>query len=110
MTHIWIPIVITALLQWASHYFPWVRVFGKNRPPRLVAYTIGVIVLLAPVSIWAAVTGLDVPAWALWASAGASGIGVGLGYWWDRMHDLDQTARELKEQNELLKVQRDAQE
>lgn len=110
MEHIWLAIVSTALLQWASHYFPWVRVFGKNRPPRLIAYAIGVGVLLAPLTAWAAATGLDVPAWALWAAAGASGAGVGLGYWWDRWHDMSLTAAELREQNELLKVQRDAQD
>lgn len=107
MAHIWLVFVSTALLQWASHYFPWVRIFKKNRPPRLVAYTVGVVTMLLPITIWAAVTGLDIPAWSLWAAAFSSGAGVALGYAWDRAHDLSLTAAELKEQNELLKAQRD---
>lgn len=71
-----------AIQQVAQHYFPWGMIFRKELP-RVVAYIIGTLAYLMPLTVlfwhWD-LTVFMVPRWAhlvaVWACVGASGFAV----------------------------------
>lgn len=44
-------IVIVGLLELGLHYFPWRLLIGKHLP-RLAAYTLGLLGMMGPFSVW----------------------------------------------------------
>lgn len=44
-------IVIVAAVEFGLHYFPWRMLLGKELP-RLAAYTLGMLGMMVPLSVW----------------------------------------------------------
>lgn len=44
-------IVIVALVEFGLHYFPW-RMLIRRKLPRLAAYTLGLLGIMVPFSLW----------------------------------------------------------
>jgi len=70
--------LLSCVAQLAAHYLPWRRLLGRQLR-RTEAYTIGVVLMLAPFSVWLGLQGLWRVLLALWiviAACGAVVIGA----------------------------------
>ena len=102
--------ILSWLLLWVEHWFPWRLMFRKELP-RLLAYIMGVLALHAPTTVlfifWAR-SAVDVSHYghviALWSVTIAGGLAVLSAYGIDWL--LDRLARST-ELRELLKHWRD---
>lgn len=86
----------------ASHYFPWRFWFRRGRLPRPLAYTVGLLAVLLPVTVAAALaaaTVADVLA-LLWLAAGSAGVSTGACWWYD-WHNRTELQRRREADKEL---------
>lgn len=106
--------LVGALAQAVQHWFPWHTVFGRELH-RVVAYVIGTLAYLVPVSVLFAywdVTGWAVPSYlhlvTVWACVIASGLAVLFVRCIDWVAALIWAAREASQrENETLAVIRE---
>lgn len=88
---LWMAIVIVVLLIVVEHWFPWRKspwLRGKNVPPRLVSYVLGVLALAAPLTGLFLTEGNSQAVWALWWVILAGGATTFLVYAVDWLFDL----------------------
>lgn len=92
-------IIVEALL----HYIPWRMIMRGRRAelPRVVAYTLGVLGMMVPLSVWLWDRGDYEVMNALWEVIGAAGLTVMFLYWFDHYLDLDMKDKESEEEKEL---------
>ena len=67
-----------------AHYFPWRFWFKRGRLPRLLAYVLGLLSIILPVSVALlfVATALDALI-LLWLAAASAGLGTLIPWWWD---------------------------
>lgn len=102
-------VLISALLLWVEHWFPW-RLALKKDLPRLAAYAMGVLALVGPLTwlfvFWARYgfyieTGFEYVV-ALWAVVIGGGVAVGGAYLVDWVLARMAEVGELREVLEVL--------
>jgi hypothetical protein len=94
-------IILAAALEAFLHYFPWRRLLRGRELPRLIAYTLGMLALMVPFSLWLIKLGQMHILVMLWKIILAGGITVtalyGLDHYLDLMwHDREVTEREAE--------------
>jgi len=70
-------IAITFLGLLAEHWFPWRLALGRDLP-RIPSYCLGVIMLIAPISVYWLIKGLEEEVLLLWAVVICGGVAVSL--------------------------------
>lgn len=99
-------VVVEALL----HYVPWRLIMKGKREelPRVVAYTLGVLGMMVPFTVWLWDRGDIETIHAMWQVIGAAGVAVLFLYWLDdyldlNMKDIESTERERHGQGQAGK-------
>jgi hypothetical protein len=94
---LFVVVVIEALL----HYIPWRLIMRGRREelPRVVAYTLGVLGMMGPFTVWLWDLGDIETIHTLWKVIGVAGMTVLFLYWFDHnldleMKDIESTERE----------------
>jgi len=102
---LWMAIILTALLIAVEHWFPWRKLpwlNGKNLPPRLIAYVLGVLTLAGPLT-WLFLTwGNSEAVLGLWSVILAGGLTTCLVYAVDWVLDLARMKKEAEEREQAL--------
>ena len=93
--------MISALVLAVEHWFPWRMLIGRALP-RMIAYIIGVLALLIPISVVWLLSGQREIVLQLWAVVVASGAMVALVYGIDWLLGRIAQARDLEKIQELL--------
>jgi hypothetical protein len=101
---LWTVIVMVMMAEFGLHYFPW-RVLLRGRElPRLVAYTLGLLGMMGPLTAWLWAQGEMEIIQTLWAVIVSAGVTVFALYGLD--HYLDLIMKDV-EANEREEQQRD---
>jgi hypothetical protein len=92
-------VVIAGLIQFSLHYFPWRILLRGRKLPRLAAYTLGLLGVMAPYSAWLYARHEFEALQALWVVVTSGGVVVfalyGLDHYLDLiMRDIESTQRE----------------
>jgi hypothetical protein len=82
--HALITTAATLLLEFGLHFIPWPALLCKRELPRPIAYTIGVVGLNIPLTVYALLAATALPVWLVWANCAAGGLGVIAGYGIDK--------------------------
>ena len=104
-----ITVLIVMLILWLEHWFPWHMALGKELP-RLVAYVLGVLAMVLPLSGLYWMWSLDPPGSAhvyliaLWVVVLAGGAAVGIAYVIDWILRSIRTSNELQELIDAKKI------
>jgi hypothetical protein len=98
---IMIVIFVSGLWQLGAHYFPYRNIFGRE-PHRVIAYAIGVLGFMLPISTWMLIEGLVRPLTVVWSAVAASGSVVGLLYLIDDSARSRAEAEDTREREEVL--------
>ena len=100
---IWALIIFVMLSEALLHYFPWKLLLKGRNLPRLAAYTLGLLGMMVPFSVWLwqrkDVEVLQV----LWMVIVAAGLIVFALYGLDRYIDLEWQNMEAKEREEAAR-------
>lgn len=91
--------VVAALLLLVEHWFPWRLALGRDLP-RLAAYVLGVVALVAPLTVLFARRGELDAAIGMWAVIVSGGAAVMLAYGVDWLLARLALAKELGELNQ----------
>lgn len=103
---LWTVIVMVMLAEALLHYFPW-RVLLKGKElPRVLAYTLGMLALMAPLSAWLWERGDREVIEVMWTVIFAGGLTVLALYGLDRylkleMRDIESGEREALRRKDL---------
>lgn len=93
-------IVMVVALEFGLHYFPW-RMLLKKKLPRLVAYVLGLLGMMGPLTLWLMDHGEIEIVQVLWIVIGSAGMTVFALYGLDRYLDLDMKEKEYSEERAL---------
>lgn len=108
-----IGIVLTALvamlITMAQHWFPWKECLKKDLP-RPVAYMLGTLAILLPVTVLMAIEpalehGFAIAA--IWAAAAGAGLGTILGYAVDNLLQMEMRLKIAEGESQLLRPEVD---
>lgn len=98
-------VVIVALVELGLHYFPWRMLIGRELP-RLAAYTLGLLGMMVPFSVWLIDRNEIEILQTLWLVIVSAGVMVFALYGFD--HYLDVSARAVEaEERELMQREAD---
>jgi membrane protein DedA with SNARE-associated domain len=106
--------IVTLVILCGVHFFPFAQLFGKDKLPRLIAYAIGLGIILAIFTTCEILAERYDSVYNLWAISIGAGVGTGIGYWISC--DLDRNRalktkkiqnKEYKQANDLLMEMRD---
>ena len=50
--NLWILIVMVMMAEGLLHYFPWKMLLRGRKVPRLAAYTLGLLGMMGPLTVW----------------------------------------------------------
>lgn len=95
-------IVIVALTQLGMHYFPWRMLIGKELP-RLAAYTLGLLGMMVPFSVWLIDHSETDVFHTLWTVIIAAGLMVFALYGFDHYLDVNSRAAEAEERESIYR-------
>lgn len=95
-------IAIVFIAEWGLHYFPW-RLLAKRELPRIPAYTLGVLAIFIPFSVWLWEHGYQQVLSVLWAGILSAGVSVSLWYAVDWLLDRINTASESEQRDTELR-------
>jgi hypothetical protein len=106
---LWTVIVMVMMAEFGLHYFPW-RVLLRGRElPRLVAYTLGLLGMMGPLTAWLWAQGEMEIIQTLWAVIVSAGVMVFALYGFDHYLDLIMKDIEAVEREAMHKDQHGAQ-
>ena len=71
--------ICVALVILVEHWFPWQRLLGKECP-RLLAYSLGVLAIAGPLTVWLLRRDMREATIALWVAIVAAGVATVSGY------------------------------
>ncbi len=96
---LWMVIVMVMMAEFGLHYFPWKMLLKGKELPRLFAYTLGLLGMMAPFTAWLWARGDIEIIQTLWVVIGSAGLTVfalyGLDHYLDLvMRDMEATERE----------------
>lgn len=94
-------IVTVMLIEGLLHYFPWRKMIGRELP-RLAAYTLGLLGLMVPFSVWLMDLGEIEIMKTLWIVIGAGGFMVFALYGLDHYLDLEWGKTESEQREQVL--------
>lgn len=89
-------ILVVMALEWGLHYFPW-RLIFKRQLPRIPSYTLGVLAIFIPFSIWLCDHNYQQVLATLWIAIGSAGASVAFWYFIDWLLDKVNAANESQE-------------
>lgn len=89
-------VVIVALVELGLHYFPWRMLIGKELP-RLAAYTLGMLGMMVPFSVWLMDRNEMEIVQTLWIMIVAAGLMVFGLYGLDHYLDVSHRAHDAEE-------------
>jgi hypothetical protein len=92
--------MITGALELVAHWFPYRRLF-HHEMPRLVAYTIGTVLMLTPACVYLGIKGLWDALIVLAAAVFFSGAAVVIGYGIDMVAEHRDRAEHIEKLEEL---------
>lgn len=95
-------IVIVALVELGMHYFPW-RMLIRRKLPRLAAYTLGLLGIMVPFSLWLMDRNEIEILQTMWIVVISAGITVFALYGLDRYFDLERRDAEAGQMEVMLK-------
>lgn len=98
-------VLVVVITEGLLHYFPWRKILKGKELPRVAAYALGVLGLMAPFTAWLLGIGLQEAAMTLWLAIVAGGTMVLSLYGLDHVVDLEWKVREGKERELQLKEQ-----
>ncbi len=93
-------IVIVALVELGLHYFPWRMLIGRELP-RLAAYTLGLLGMMVPFSVWLTDHHEAEIVHTLWVVIISAGMTVFALYGLDHYLDVWNRAREAEERESM---------
>lgn len=87
---------VVVLIEALLHYIPWRLIMRGKREelPRVVAYTLGVLGMMGPFTVWLWDRGDIETIHMLWAVISAAGLVVLFLYWFD--HNLDLEMKDIE--------------
>ena len=94
--------LISGLAQLTAHYFPWRKVLGRALH-RTEAYMVGVVLMLAPFSVWLGLAGLWRVLLALWVVIVTCGLFVIGAYLLDGNLEKGHRERVAQAENAVLR-------
>ena len=100
--NLWLLVAFVMITELGLHYFPWRMLLKGRKLPRLAAYTLGLLGMMVPLSVWLWLSGEHEVIKALWLVIGASGLMVFALYGLDHyleliMKDIEATEREKRD-------------
>jgi hypothetical protein len=95
-------IVMVAALEFGLHYFPWRILIGRELP-RLAAYTLGLLGMMVPFSVWLMDKNEIEILQTLWTVVISAGITVFALYGLDRYLNLERREVEASQIEAMLK-------
>lgn len=103
---LWTVIVMVMLAESLLHYFPWRTLLKGKKLPRVVAYTLGMLALMGPLTAWLWEHGERHVIEAMWAVIFAGGLTVLALYGLDRylkleLRDVEAVERETLHHKDL---------
>jgi hypothetical protein len=92
-------LVVVIMAEALLHYIPWRKILRGEELPRLAAYTLGLLGMMVPLSVWLWDSNECAVMQILWAVIASAGITVFALYGFDRyldliMRDIEATERE----------------
>lgn len=93
-------VTIVALVELGLHYFPWRMLIGRELP-RLAAYTLGLLGMMVPFSVWLIDRNEIEILQTLWIVVIAAGVMVFALYGLDHHLDLSARAIEAEERESM---------
>jgi hypothetical protein len=101
---LWTVIVIVVLTEGLLHYIPWRKALRGKELPRLVAYTLGLLGMMVPLTVWLLERNDMEIVQALWAVVMSAGVTVfalyGLDHYLDLiMKDIEASEREQQQRD-----------
>jgi 4-hydroxybenzoate polyprenyltransferase len=104
---LWTVIVMVMMAEFGLHYFPW-RVLLKGKElPRVVAYTLGTLAMMGPLTAWLWAHGEMEIIETLWTVIFTAGVTVLALYGLDRFLKLEMKDMESSEREALYRKQHD---
>lgn len=95
-------VVIVVLVELGLHYFPW-RMLIRRKLPRLAAYTLGLLGIMVPFSLWLMDRGEIEIMQTMWIVVVSAGFTVFALYGFDRHLDLERKDVEAGQTVAMLK-------
>jgi hypothetical protein len=93
-------IVIVALVELGLHYFPWRMLIGRELP-RLAAYTLGLLGMMGPFSVWLIDRNELEILQTMWVVIVSAGLMVFALYGMDHYLDVSTRATEAEERESM---------
>ena len=100
---VWMVIVMVMMAEFGLHYFPWKMLLRGRELPRLMAYTLGLLGMMGPLTAWLWDRGEADVIQALWAVIVSAGLMVFALYGLDHYLDLIMRDIEANEERALRK-------
>ena len=94
-------VLIVALAEWCLHYFPWKKLIGIELP-RLAAYTLGMLGIMVPFTIYLSDRGEMELLQTLWIAIAAAGLVVFGLYGFDHYIELYKRDIESAQKEKLM--------
>lgn len=101
--NLWILIVMVMMAEGLLHYFPWKMLLRGRKLPRLAAYTLGLLGMMGPLTVWLWDRNEVEVIQTLWAVTVSAGITVFALYGLDHYLDLIMRDIEATEERALRK-------
>lgn len=96
-------IIIVAAIQFGLHYFPW-RLLIRRKLPRLAAYTLGLLGIMGPFTVWLMDRGEVEIVQVLWMVIVAAGGTVFAIYGLDRYLELEKRSAESEQIQQVMNM------
>lgn len=95
-------LVMVIAIQIGLHYFPW-RMALRRKLPRLAAYTLGLLGMMVPFSVWLIDRGQLEIVQTLWSVVVSAGMTVFAVYGFDHYLDVSRRSEEAEQREQLLR-------
>lgn len=103
--NVWIVIVMVMLAEFGLHYFPWRLALRGRDLPKVVAYTLGTLAIMGPLTAWLWARGEMEVIQTLWMVTFAAGLMVMALYGLDHYLQLEMRAMEQGERERMYREQ-----
>lgn len=100
---LWMVIVMVMMAEFGLHYFPWKMLLRGRELPRLMAYTLGLLGMMGPLTAWLWDRGEVEVIQTLWTVIVSAGLMVFALYGLDHYLDLIMRDIEANEERALRK-------